>query len=46
MYNNISEFKCKTITDVKPFGIELPNKCIKMDHKNKLISLFQRKLHI
>ena len=28
-YNNISEFKCKTITDDKPFGIELPNKCIK-----------------
>jgi hypothetical protein len=29
VYNNISEFKCKSVTDDKPFGTELPNKCIK-----------------
>lgn len=29
VYNNISEFKYKIITDHKLFGIELPNKCIK-----------------
>jgi hypothetical protein len=34
-YNNISEFKCKTITNDKPFGIELPNKCIKWITKTK-----------
>lgn len=35
VYNNISEFKYKTITDDTPFGIELPNKCIKCVTRTK-----------